>query len=85
MRHKIQKLLDAEINPMVGQHGGSIELVDYANKVVYIRMSGGCQGCASSSATLRNGVEQVIFKNFPRVKQVVDVTDHTSGTNPFYS
>jgi Fe-S cluster biogenesis protein NfuA len=84
MRHKIQKLLDDEVNTMVASHGGNIELVDYANRVCYIRMSGGCQGCASSAATLKNGVEQAIFRAFPRVLSVVDVTDHASGSNPYY-
>lgn len=85
MRHKIQQLLDEEINPSVASHGGRIDLVDYANRVVYIKMSGGCQGCASSKATLRDGVEQSILKAFPRVKQIVDVTDHSAGENPYYS
>lgn len=85
MRHKIQKLLDENINPSVASHGGRIDLVDYANRVVYIRMSGGCQGCSSSKATLREGVERSILEAFPRVKQIVDVTDHTAGENPYYS
>lgn len=85
MRHKIQQLLDEEINPAVASHGGRIDLVDYANRVVYIRMSGGCQGCSSSAATLRQGVEQSLLKRFPRIKQIVDVTDHAAGQNPYYS
>lgn len=85
MRHKIQKLLDEKVNPMVAQHGGHIDLIDYVNKVAYIRMSGGCQGCSSSKATLKQGVEKAIFEAFPRVRQVVDMTDHTAGDNPYYS
>lgn len=85
MRRKIQALLDSDINPSVASHGGKIELVDYANKVAYIQMTGGCQGCSSSKATLRQGVEVALFKAFPRLKQVVDVTDHESGENPYYN
>ena len=85
MRHKIQKLLNDKVNPMVAQHGGQIELVDYVNRTAYIRMSGGCQGCSSSAMTLKQGVEKAIFEAYPRVKQVVDVTDHSSGANPYYS
>ena len=85
MRHKLQKLLDEKVNPMVAQHGGQIDLVDYVNRVAYIRMSGGCQGCSSSKMTLKQGVEQAIFEAYPRVKQIVDVTDHESGHNPYYS
>ena len=85
MRHKLQKLLDDKLNPMVAKHGGQISLVDYVNRVAYIRMNGGCQGCASSKATLKRGVEKAIFEAFPRVKQIVDVTDHEAGENPYYS
>ena len=84
MRHKIQKLLDEKINPSVASHGGKIEVVDYMNKSVYIKMSGGCQGCASSAATLKGGVEQAVFNAFPKIREVVDITDHESGENPFY-
>jgi len=85
MRHKLQTLLDDKVNPMVSQHGGAIELVDYVNRTAYIRMSGGCQGCSSSAMTLKQGVESAIFEAYPRVRQVVDVTDHNSGANPYYS
>jgi len=85
MRHKIQKLLDEKVNPMVAQHGGQIDLVDYLNRTAYIRMSGGCQGCSSSKATLKQGVEKAIFEAFPRVRQVVDMTDHRAGDNPYYA
>lgn len=84
MRHKIQKLLDEKVNPMVSQHGGHIDLVDYVNRTAYIRMSGGCQGCSASKATLKQGVEKAIFEAFPRVEQVVDMTDHAQGENPYY-
>jgi len=49
MRHKIQKLLDEQVNPSVASHGGKIEVVDYVNHVLSIRMTGGCQGCSSSA------------------------------------
>ncbi len=84
MRNKIQALLDKDVNPAVASHGGKIELVDYANRVAFIRMTGGCQGCASSAATLKQGVEGALFKAFPRLKNVVDVTDHDSGATPYY-
>ncbi len=85
MRHKLQALLDETVNPQVASHGGKIELVDYANRTAFIRMLGGCQGCSSSKATLKQGVESAIFNAFPRVKQVVDVTDHEAGENPYYA
>jgi Fe-S cluster biogenesis protein NfuA len=84
MRHKLQRLLDETVNPSVASHGGKIEVVDYVNHVVHVKMTGGCQGCASSAATLKQGVEQAIFNAFPKVKGVMDVTDHEAGENPFY-
>ncbi len=84
MRQKIQALLDERVNPGVAGHGGYIELVDYANRVAYVRMTGGCQGCASSQATLKDGVERALTQAFPRIKGVVDVTDHGAGSNPYY-
>jgi len=84
MRKKIQKLLDEQVNPMVASHGGFIELIDYANATAFIRMSGGCQGCGAARETLRDGVETSLFEAFPRLKSVVDVTDHGAGENPYY-
>ena len=85
MRHKLQALLDEKVNPMVSNHGGAIELVDYVNRTAYIKMTGGCQGCSSSAMTLKQGVEKAILEAYPRVRQVVDLTDHAAGDNPYYS
>ena len=85
MRSKIQRVIDERINPMVADHGGRIDLVDYANKTAFIRMSGGCQGCSSSKLTLQQGVERELFAALPRIERVVDVTDHESGENPYYT
>ncbi|MFP4601048.1 MAG: NifU family protein [Persicimonas sp.] len=86
MRRQIQKVIDEEINPMVASHGGEIAMVDYFEKNLYIEMSGGCQGCAASTATLKQGIEQIVKKHFPEdVKEIIDVTDHSSGSNPYYS
>ncbi len=85
MRSKIQRVIDERINPMVADHGGRIDLVDYANKTAFIRMSGGCQGCSSSKLTLQQGVERELFAALPRIQRVVDVTDHESGENPYFT
>ena len=86
MRRQIQKVIDQEINPFVAGHGGRIELVDYINKNVYIQMLGGCQGCAASTATLKQGVERILRENFGEdIVDIFDVTDHEQGDNPYYS
>ena len=86
MRRQIQQLIDDEINPFVANHGGEIKLVDYFHKNVYIEMLGGCQGCAASTATLKQGVEEILRENFgDDINEIVDVTDHSEGDNPFYT
>ncbi len=85
MRRKIMKCIENEINPMIASHGGRIELVDYLNNDVYIEMSGGCQGCSASSATLSDGVERILRDNFgDDVREIIDVTNHNAGSNPYY-
>ncbi|HSX80265.1 MAG TPA: iron-sulfur cluster assembly accessory protein [Candidatus Saccharimonadia bacterium] len=80
----IQELLDTQINPAVASHGGHIELMDVHDDIVYIRFGGGCQGCGMVSVTLNQGVEQAIREAFPEIREIVDVTDHAAGTNPYY-
>jgi len=81
----IQKLLDEEVNTAVSSHGGNIELLDVIEDRAYVKMSGGCQGCSSAAATLKQGVETRIKAKFPQIKQVIDTTDHAQGKNPYYS
>jgi Fe/S biogenesis protein NfuA len=81
---RVQEVIDVLVNPRIASHGGSVEVVDAAEDVVYVRMSGGCQGCAASAATLRQGVERMIKDEVPEVREIVDLTDHTAGENPYY-
>jgi len=84
IRTALQELFESEINPALSSHGGFVELVDVKNSSVYLRMAGGCQGCGAASITLKHGIERAILDRVPEVAEVVDVTDHTSGANPFY-
>lgn len=80
---QVQQVLDKDINPMVASHGGKVSLVDLTQDTVYVRLEGGCQGCSSSQATLKQGVELAIKRALPNVQNVIDVTDHASGHNPY--
>lgn len=80
----VTMVLDRQANPAIARHGGRVSAERVENGVVHLRMSGGCQGCAASSATLRNGVETMLRAAVPGVREIVDVTDHGSGTNPYY-
>ena len=87
MERYVQELLNQQINPQIKSHGGQVDVVRYEedDSVLYIEMSGGCQGCSSSSATLKNGVETMIYDEFPDIGDIRDVTDHESGENPYYT
>jgi len=84
MIKKIEKVLDEQIRPALASHGGNIEVIDFDNGQLFVKMSGGCQGCSSSTATLKDGVERLLVGKFPEiVKEVVDLTDHADGDKPF--
>ena len=80
----VDGLFRDEINPMVARHGGKVELVDVQEATVVVRMMGGCQGCGMANVTLKQGVEVEIRKVVPTIREVLDVTDHAGGTNPYY-
>jgi Fe/S biogenesis protein NfuA len=81
---RVRELLDQQVNPGIAAHGGVITLVDVKGTEIYLEMSGGCQGCAMSRLTLRQGVERMLRQAVPEITEVHDVTDHTSGANPYY-
>jgi Fe/S biogenesis protein NfuA len=80
----IQKLLDEHINPAVADHGGYVVLLDVRDDIAYVALGGGCQGCGMADVTLKQGIEALITEEVPGIRQVVDSTDHASGTNPYY-
>jgi Fe-S cluster biogenesis protein NfuA len=84
IRKKIQNLLDREINPALGSHGGWVELIDVRKNSVFLRLGGGCQGCASADMTLKMGIEKAIREQIPEVGEILDTTDHAAGRNPYY-
>lgn len=84
LRKKLETLFHEQINPAVAQHGGHVEIIDVRGTALYISFSGGCQGCAASSVTLKNGIEKMVFEQVPEITEVLDITDHASGMNPYY-
>jgi Fe/S biogenesis protein NfuA len=81
---RVQMVIDEVINPGIAAHGGFVELVDVSEDTLYLRMGGGCQGCAASAATLRQGIERMVRQEVPQIENIIDVTDHTAGVNPYY-
>jgi Fe-S cluster biogenesis protein NfuA len=82
---RVADLFEHEVNPMVARHGGRVELIDVQDAVVMVRMAGGCQGCGMADVTLRQGIEAMLHEHVPEVKGVVDITDHTAGSNPYFA
>lgn len=82
---KVRQLLDMQINPALAAHGGYASLVGVEGDRVFVTMGGGCQGCAVSAMTLREGIERSIKENVPEVAEVVDATDHAAGEDPYYT
>jgi Fe/S biogenesis protein NfuA len=83
---RVQQFLQQQINPAIAGHGGAAELVSVDGTTAYLRLMGGCQGCGLAAVTLRQGIEQALLDTFDgELTGVVDVTDHESGTNPYYS
>jgi Fe/S biogenesis protein NfuA len=83
-RTRIQEMIDYQINPAVAGHGGFIEFIDFKDGTVYLRMGGGCQGCGMANVTLKQGIERMLREEIPEIQQIMDVTDHAGGSNPYY-
>jgi len=80
----VQDVIDRQINPGVGSHGGVVTLVDVREGTAYLRFGGGCQGCAAVDVTLRQGVETAIRNAVPAIRAIEDATDHAAGSSPYY-
>lgn len=81
---RVQQVLTEQVNPAIAQHGGGAELVSVDGTIAYLRLFGGCQGCGLAQVTLKTGIERIILESIPELTQVVDVTDHASGEDPYY-
>jgi Fe/S biogenesis protein NfuA len=85
IEEKVRQLLDGQINPSLAMHGGFTALDRVEDDKVFVTMGGGCQGCAVSAMTLREGISRAIREAIPEVSEVVDTTDHSLGENPYYT
>ncbi|WP_426571630.1 NifU family protein [Aquihabitans sp. McL0605] len=89
---RVNQLLEQSINPALASHGGFASLVEVIEPAdgqtgsrAVVTMGGGCQGCAVSALTLREGIQKSILEHIPEITEVVDATDHDAGVNPFYT
>jgi Fe/S biogenesis protein NfuA len=84
VEEKVATVLERVINPAIAAHGGRADLVAVEDSTAYLQLSGGCQGCGMASVTLTQGIEVSLREAVPEITNVVDVTDHASGTNPYF-
>lgn len=81
----IRAVLEQEINPALRAHQGRVELSELRDGIAVLRLSGGCQGCASSEVTLKQGIEKTLRVYFPELVGIEDATDHQAGVNPYFA
>jgi Fe-S cluster biogenesis protein NfuA len=63
---RVRQALD-DVRPYLGSHGGDVELLGVADGVARVRLQGTCDGCPSSSATLRNAIEEAVSRAAPEL------------------
>ncbi len=85
IKAKAEKVLAEQINPGVASHGGEISILDIKDATIYVKLGGGCHGCASAAMTLKQGVERAFRDAIPELDEVLDTTDHAAGKNPHYA
>jgi Fe/S biogenesis protein NfuA len=81
---RVNQVISEQVNPAIASHGGGAELVSVDGTIAYLRLFGGCQGCGLAQVTLKQGIEKIILESIDELTQVVDVTDHASGSDPYY-
>lgn len=75
MEEQIRRTLEQKVRPAIRLDGGDVELVKVENGVVTVRLFGACDGCPMSPVTLRAGIERILRKEFPTIKDVVALED----------
>jgi Fe-S cluster biogenesis protein NfuA len=86
---KVQTVL-ADVQPMLGMHGGSIELVKITPEgAVHLRFKGACVGCMAADYTLEYGLKELLMLQVEEVTDVVAVNDepatHLPPQTPLYA
>ncbi len=83
---QIEAMISGEVNPALAAHGGFVTYVGHDGEgTAYLTMGGGCHGCSMSRLTMLDGVQTMLTEAIEGVERVKDLTDHTTGENPYYS
>ena len=83
---EIEAIVSTEVNPALAAHGGFVSYVGHDGEgVAYMTMGGGCHGCSMSKMTMMEGVQTMIVEAVEPITAVRDLTDHATGSNPYYA
>ena len=80
----IKLFIDEFINPGLAMHGGHMAASKFEDGILYVTLSGGCQGCAASKETLQDQIKVCLIEEFPDMTDLVDMTDHSKAQNPYF-
>lgn len=83
---EVEAVIAADVNPALAAHGGFVTYVGHDGEgTVYLTMGGGCHGCSMSKMTMLDGVQTMLSEAIDEVVAVRDLTDHSTGANPYYT
>ena len=83
---EVEAVLASDVNPALAGHGGFVTYVGHDGEgMAYLTMGGGCHGCSMSKATMLDGVQTMLIEAVPAITGVRDLTDHSTGSNPYYN
>jgi Fe/S biogenesis protein NfuA len=83
---EIEAMVATEVNPALAAHGGFVTYVGHDGEgTAYLTMGGGCHGCSMSKMTMLDGVQTMLVEAIDGVQAVRDLTDHSTGENPYYT
>ncbi len=80
----VLEILESQLTPQIAMHGGRADLVAVEDGTAFLRLSGGCQGCGMAAVTLSQGISVAIREAIPEIVEIVDVTAHEDGANPYF-
>lgn len=83
---EVAAMIANEINPALAVHGGFVTYVGHDGEgTAFLTMGGGCHGCSMSRLTMLDGVQTMLAEAIAGIEKVKDITDHSTGENPYYS
>ena len=86
LAERVSYMIEAEINPQLASHGGTVSLVEITEeKEAILQFGGGCNGCSQVDLTLKEGIEKQMLEQFPgELLAVKDATEHQAGDHSYY-